>query len=157
MYVKKDGTALLVGKAKTVSDMSQGVGIIDGSWLMDTTGARYAKLKAYDYVGSFDEGGLARVGVRRRHRSVFDYVSIGWGWGGHWGVGFPGWGWGPLILAGAGAMQDTIIMDGAAAFLSFQGKSSIRRTFIWVPSISRGRKSFPQITGPYHLSVKAAL
>ena len=55
---------------------------------MDTTGARYAKLKAYDYVGSFDEGGLARVGVRRRHRSVFDYVSIGWGWGGHWGVGF---------------------------------------------------------------------
>lgn len=28
----------------------------------------------------------------------------------------------PLILAGAGAMQDTIIMDGAAAFLSFQGK-----------------------------------
>ena len=54
--LKKDGTALLVGKAKTVSDMSQGVGIIDGSWLMDTTGARYAKLKAYDYVGSFDEG-----------------------------------------------------------------------------------------------------
>ena len=33
MYVKKDGTALLVGKAKTVSDMSQGVGIIDGSCL----------------------------------------------------------------------------------------------------------------------------
>lgn len=98
MYVKKDGTALLVGKAKIVSDMSQGVGIIDGSWLMDTTGARYAKLKAYDYVGSFDEGGLARVGVRRRHRSVFDYVSIGWGWGGHWGVGFPGWSWGPFDL-----------------------------------------------------------
>lgn len=27
MYVKKDGTALLVGKAKTVSDMSQGVAL----------------------------------------------------------------------------------------------------------------------------------
>ena len=34
-------------------------------------------------------------------------------------------------------------MDGAAAFLSFQGKSSIRRTFIWVPSISRGREVIP--------------
>jgi hypothetical protein len=96
-YIRKDGTAFSVGKAEKVGDFHEGIAVIDDSWLVNSQGQRFAKLKKYAYVGPFDSNGLAQVGVRRSHHSVFDYISIGWGWGdGGWGFGFPGWGWGPF-------------------------------------------------------------
>jgi hypothetical protein len=94
VYLRKDGSALSVGKADKVGEFHQGTATIDNSWLFNTQGQRYAKLKKYAYVGNFDENGLAQVGVRRSHRTFLDYISIGWGWGGDWGIGYPGWGWG---------------------------------------------------------------
>jgi hypothetical protein len=94
-YLKKDGSAIAVGKAKKAGGFHGGTAVIDDSWLINTQGQRYAKLKKYAYVGDFDSNGLAQVGVRRSHRTFLDYISIGWGWD-NWGIGFPGWGWGPV-------------------------------------------------------------
>ena len=97
-YIRRDGTVLPSVSAKKAGDFHQGVAVVDGGWLMDTSGKRYAKLKKYSYVGDFQDNGLAEVGVRRASRSFLDYLSIGWGWGGPgWGIG-PGWGpyWGDV-------------------------------------------------------------
>ena len=102
LYLKKDGTALSVGKARTAGEFHSGTAVIDNSWLFNTQGQRYAKLKKYAYVGNFDENGLAQVGVTRSHRTIFDSISIRWGWGGDWGIGVPGWGWGGIGWWGGG-------------------------------------------------------
>lgn len=44
-YIRKDGTVLPSVSAKKAGDFHQGVAVVDGGWLMDTTGKRYAKLK----------------------------------------------------------------------------------------------------------------
>ena len=93
LYIHKDGTPLIGASIKDPRDFHQGVAVVDDNWLMNIKGQKYAKLRDYSFVGDFAENGLAEVGVRRRHRSLLDYVSIGWGWDG-WGVwGYPGWGW----------------------------------------------------------------
>lgn len=80
---------------KKAGDFHQGVAVVDGGWLMDTQGKKYAKLKPYSFVGDFQDNGLAEVGVRRASHSFLDYISIGWGWGDGWGWGGPYWGVGP--------------------------------------------------------------
>ena len=92
-YIRKDGTLLPTVSVRKAGDFHQGVAVVDGSWLMDTQGKKYAKLKSYSFVGDFQENGLAEVGVRRASRSLLDYISIGWGWGAGWGG--PVWGVGP--------------------------------------------------------------
>ena len=94
-YIRRDGTVLPSVSARKAGDFHQGVAVVDGGWLMDTTGRRYAKLKKYAYVGDFQDNGLAEVGVRRASHSFLDYLSIGLGWGDGWGWGGPYWGIGP--------------------------------------------------------------
>lgn len=99
-YIRKDGTLLPTVSVRKAGDFHQGVAVVDGSWLMDTQGKKYAKLKSYSFVGDFQENGLAEVGVRRASRSLLDYISIGWGWGDGWGWGGPVWGGGIGISPG---------------------------------------------------------
>ncbi|WP_308664555.1 WG repeat-containing protein [uncultured Acidaminococcus sp.] len=94
-YIRKDGSLLPSMSVKKAGDFHQGVAVVDGGWLMDTQGKKYAKLKPYSFVGDFQDNGLAEVGVRRASHSFLDYISIGWGWGDGWGWGGPYWGVGP--------------------------------------------------------------
>ena len=61
-YIRKDGSLLPSMSVKKAGDFHQGVAVVDGGWLMDTQGKKYAKLKPYAFVGDFQDNGLAEVG-----------------------------------------------------------------------------------------------
>ena len=150
-YIRKDGSLLPSMSVKKAGDFHQGVAVVDGGWLMDTQGKKYAKLKPYAFVGDFQDNGLAEVGVRRASHSFLDYISIGWGWGDgwggpYWGVG-PGWGpywgdygyhhhhhhhgWGGSIGISPGAVMPSSMYRG---YVNKQGQEVISPTYSFVSS-----------------------
>ena len=60
-YIRKDGTLLPTVSVRKAGDFHQGVAVVDGSWLMDTQGKKYAKLKSYSFVGDFQELSLIHI------------------------------------------------------------------------------------------------
>lgn len=94
IYIDTTGKETGLANLKQAGDFSQGLAVVDNSWIMDKEGKRLTKLRKYNYIGKFNEQGLAPVGIKVRKPGILDYLSVGVGTDGGWGWGMDGWGWG---------------------------------------------------------------
>lgn len=97
-YLTQDGDIALEPIYKKAGEFHQGMALVNGKTFIDVTGQPVIHVDRYNYVGDFRENGLSSVGLRIRHTSFLDFISLGLGWG-NWGPWWDhGWGWGGTIF-----------------------------------------------------------